>query len=94
MVVSCENGSKPGTGVLGIFQSVQNKKSLNRRVQAKKKHHGPEFQSMARFRVCCGLFKQPDANELGSSPPLPRHVVSCIYLVEEALRMRCFFVVL
>jgi hypothetical protein len=62
------------------------KKSLNRSVQAKKKPwtgvsvHGELF-GRAVFR------KQPVANELSSSPPLPRHVGAFVYPAKSLLRV-------
>jgi len=58
------------------FSALGDKKSLNRPAQAKKNAMN---RNISPWRAVSGMLrvsKQPVANELGSSPPLPRHVVS------------------
>jgi hypothetical protein len=80
MTISCGSDEKAGpeSGVHGYIVRNQTKKSLNRRVQAKKNAMDRSISPWRAVSVVQKVRKQLVANELGSSPPLPRHVVSMV----------------
>jgi len=94
MTISCGSDEKAGPegGVHGFFSTVSDKKSLNRRVQAKKNAMDRSISPWRAVSVVQKVRKQPVANELGSSPPLPRPVVSWFFggLVESLLQLQWF----